>query len=106
MTELSIIIVNYNVKYFLRQCLHSVLDATKDINSEIWVVDNDSRDGSVEMCQQQFPQVKLIANKENVGFSKANNQAISQCTGEYILCLLYTSPSPRDQRGSRMPSSA
>jgi GT2 family glycosyltransferase len=85
--KLSVIIVNYNVKYFLEQCLISVLQASKDIETEIFVVDNNSVDGSVEMVKERFPQIKLIANKDNVGFSKANNQAIRESKGEYVLLL-------------------
>jgi GT2 family glycosyltransferase len=85
--KLSVIIVNYNVQYFLEQCLLSVNKATQSISSEIFVVDNNSSDGSVEMVREKFPAVKLIANKDNPGFSKANNQAILQATGEYVLIL-------------------
>lgn len=85
--QVSIIIVNYNVKYFLEQCLLSVARATQKIKTEIFVVDNASSDGSVEMVQQKFPSVKIIANETNVGFSKANNQAIVQAKGEFILLL-------------------
>ena len=85
--DLSIVIVNYNVKHFLQQCLQSVLDASKNIDAEIFVVDNKSVDGSVEMVRQNFPSVTLIANQENLGFSKANNLAIRQSTGEYVLLL-------------------
>jgi GT2 family glycosyltransferase len=85
--QLSVIIVNYNVKYFLEHCLLSVLYASKNVKAEIFVVDNLSQDGSVEMVKEKFPWVKLIANKENVGFSKANNQAIKIAKGEYILLL-------------------
>ncbi|HZH74172.1 MAG TPA: glycosyltransferase [Mariniphaga sp.] len=85
--ELSIIIVNYNVKHFLEQCLHSVLNASKGISSEIFVVDNNSVDGSVQLVKEKFPQVKIIENEINVGFSKANNQAIRIATGKYILLL-------------------
>ncbi|MDR9399441.1 MAG: glycosyltransferase [Salibacter sp.] len=85
--KLSVIIVNYNVKYFLEQCLISVLQASKDIETEIFVVDNNSVDGSVEMVKERFPEIKLIANKDNVGFSKANNQAIRESKGEYVLLL-------------------
>ena len=76
MCKLSIIIVNYNVQYFLEQCLHSVYQALENIDSEVWVVDNNSVDGSVAMVKEKFPQVKLIDNEENLGFSKANNKAI------------------------------
>lgn len=85
--KLSVIIVNYNVKYFLEQCLHSVQKAIKGISSEIFVVDNNSVDGSAQLIQEKFPGVKFIANKDNVGFSRANNQAIKQSKGEYILLL-------------------
>ncbi len=85
--ELSVIIVNYNVKHFLEQCLHSVLKASKTISSEIFVVDNNSVDGSTQVVKEKFPQVHLIENKENVGFSKANNQAVRLAKGKYILLL-------------------
>jgi GT2 family glycosyltransferase len=85
--KLSVVIVNYNVQHFLEQCLLSVDKATKGLSSEVWVVDNNSVDGSVAMVQQKFPHVKLIANKENTGFSKANNQAMRLAMGEYVLLL-------------------
>lgn len=85
--ELSVIIVNYNVKHFLEQCLHSVLKASKNIPAEIFVVDNNSVDGSTQLVKEKFPQVHLTENKENVGFSKANNQAIRLAKGNYILLL-------------------
>ncbi|MCX6268285.1 MAG: glycosyltransferase [Bacteroidetes bacterium] len=85
--KLSIVIVNYNVKYFLEQCLHSVQNAIAGIDAEIFVVDNDSVDGSVKMVKDKFPEVHLIENKENKGFSSANNQAIRKSKGEYVLLL-------------------
>ena len=85
--KLSIIIVNYNVQYFLAQCLNSVLDAIESIDAEIFVVDNNSSDDSVEMLKEKFPAIKLIENRENTGFAKANNQAIKEASGEYILLL-------------------
>lgn len=85
--QLSIIIVNYNVRYFLEQCLLSVQKATEGIDAEVFVVDNDSKDDSVEMVQKKFPEVHLIANKDNPGFSKANNQAIRISKGKYVLLL-------------------
>ncbi len=85
--KLSIVIVNYNVEHFLEQCLHSVFTALEGIDSEVWVVDNNSVDGSLAMLERKFPQVKLIINKENVGFARANNQAIRQSQGEYVLLL-------------------
>ncbi len=85
--KLSIIIVNYNVKYFLEQCLVSVQNACKNISAEIIVVDNNSVDGSVQMLLEKFPNIQLIANKDNTGFAKANNQALEVCKGEYALLL-------------------
>ena len=85
--KLSIIIVNYNVQYFLENCLNSVFNASAGIDMEVIVVDNNSVDGSLKMLAEKFPQVKLIANKDNKGFSKANNQAISVATGDLVLLL-------------------
>jgi GT2 family glycosyltransferase len=85
--QISVIIVNYNVRYFLEQALHSVVRATKNVDAEIWVVDNNSVDGSMEMVKNRFPQVKCIENKENLGFSKANNQAIRSSHSRYVLLL-------------------
>lgn len=85
--KLSIIIVNYNVRYFLELCLQSVQRAIANIPAEVFVVDNNSADDSVETIRTNYNWVKLIAKSANVGFSKANNQAIEQCTGEYILLL-------------------
>lgn len=85
--QLSVVIVNYNVRYFLEQCLNSVFRSGKDLDMEVFVVDNQSVDGSTEMVREKFPQVKLIANDKNAGFSKANNQAIRKSSGKYILLL-------------------
>ncbi len=85
--DLSIIIVNYNVKYFLEHCLSSVIKAVSTISSEIFVVDNNSTDGSKEYFENKFSKVTFIYNSENVGFAKANNQALKNCTGKYILFL-------------------
>jgi GT2 family glycosyltransferase len=85
--DISIVIVNYNVKYFLEQCLHSVRKASQNISSEIFVVDNNSVDGSCAMIREKFPEVHLIENNENLGFSIANNQAIRLSSGRYILLL-------------------
>ena len=90
---LSVIIVNYNVKYFLKQCLASVFGSQRrladgsELILDVWVVDNDSVDGSVEMVRQDFPDVHVIENHENVGFAKANNMALARCTGECLLLL-------------------
>ena len=85
--KLSIVIVNYNVKYFLEQCLYAAQKAAAKVSSEIIVVDNDSVDGSCQMVEEKFQEVQLIRNKQNLGFSKANNQAIRISKGEYILLL-------------------
>ncbi|MDA9773979.1 glycosyltransferase family 2 protein [Saprospiraceae bacterium] len=85
--DLSIIIVNYNVRHFLQQTLESVTRANKNLSTEVWVVDNNSIDDSVEMVHREFPSVKVIANKDNPGFSKANNQAIRKSDAKYILLL-------------------
>jgi len=85
--QLSIIIVNYNVRYFLEQCLLSVRKARQDLSLEIFVVDNNSSDDSLTMLREKFPKVILIENRQNVGFSAANNQAIRLATGQYILLL-------------------
>lgn len=85
--KLSIIIVNYNVKHFLKQCLQSVYVSAKHISSEVIVVDNNSVDGSVKMIKDNFPNTIVINNKKNVGFSKANNQAIKIAKGSIILML-------------------
>jgi O-antigen biosynthesis protein len=85
--KIAVIIVNYNVAFFLEQCLNSVAKAMESEPAEVWVVDNNSVDGSVEMVAQKFPWVKLIANKDNRGFSRANNQAmeLSQCSYQLLL---------------------
>ena len=85
--KLSVIIVNYNVRAYLEQCLRTVFEAMKDVDGDVFVVDNQSTDGSVEMVREKFPNVKLIANKDNVGFSRANNQAIRESIAEYVLLL-------------------
>ena len=71
--KLSVVILNYNVRYFLELCLKSVEDAIQNIDAEIIVVDNNSEDGSCEMVKSLFPKVKLIANTDNYGFSRGNN---------------------------------
>ena len=85
--KLSIVIVNYNVKHFLEQCLKSVYQAIQNIEAEVFVVDNNSIDGSQDMVRSSFTDVKLIANSKNTGFSTANNQAIKESKGEYVLLL-------------------
>lgn len=85
--ELSVIILNYKVPYLLLQCIESVERALTTLDAEIIVVDNASEDESCELVKKHFPQVKLIASKENGGFSKGNNMGIQQAQGKYI-CLL------------------
>jgi GT2 family glycosyltransferase len=85
--QLSVIILNYNVRYFLEQCVCSVQKALEQIDGEIIVVDNNSHDDSCGMMKQLFPSVKLIENKENLGFSKGNNVGVAAAQGEYI-CIL------------------
>lgn len=87
MTALSIIIVSYNVKYYLEQCLQSVERATQGMQVEVWVVDNASTDGTVPYLQARFPAVHFITNADNRGFSAANNQAIRLSQGRYVLLL-------------------
>ena len=85
--KLSVIIVNYNVRPYLTACIDSVQRALEGIESEVFVVDNHSDDDSVEVISRDYSWVHLINNRENLGFSKANNRAIRQAQGEYILLL-------------------
>lgn len=92
--KLSVIIVNYNVKYYLDQCIRSVLRAFEEMNTpaEIIVVDNHSADGSVDYLEQRYPQklfpmVRFVRSAHNLGFARANNIAIRQSRGEYVLLL-------------------
>ncbi len=85
--KLSIVIVNYNVKSSLKKCLESIFKCEKDTELEVTVVDNNSKDKSQEMLKRDFPQVKLIENKRNLGFSAGCNQGIRESRGRYILLL-------------------
>lgn len=85
--KVSVIIVNYKVKFFLAQCLHSVLKAMDGIDGEVIVVDNNSQDDSIDYVRGLYPQVTFIENKENLGFACANNIAIRQSKGEYVVLL-------------------
>ncbi len=87
MIDLSIIIVSWNVRGELEKCLQSIQDFTKYLNIEIYVVDNHSSDGTCEMVRKKFSSVYLIENKTNVGFAKANNQAMLLSKGRYVLLL-------------------
>jgi len=85
--SLSIIIVSWNTRDLLENCLSSILANPPATPFEIWVVDNASTDGSSGLVRERFPQVHLIENRENRGFSRANNQAMQQCAGKYVLLL-------------------
>lgn len=85
--DLSVIIVNWNTRDLLADCLRSVYDTVTDCTFEVFVVDNASSDGSAAMVREQFPEVRLIENAENVGFARANNQALGQASGEFLLLL-------------------
>ncbi len=85
--KLSIIIVSYNVREFLEQALRSIERAVRDIDHEIFIVDNNSADGSADMVAKKFPNIHLLCNTENLGFARANNQVLKKCSGEYI-CLI------------------
>jgi len=85
--RISIVIVNFNTSRLLRSCLESIYAGANGVPFEIWVVDNDSCDGSVAAVRSLFPSVRVIANRSNVGFSRANNLAISRSRSEYVLLL-------------------
>ena len=85
--DVSVVIVTYNVREFLEQALRSVEQASAGLTVETFVVDNDSADGSAQMVRERFPDVRLIANEENVGFATANNQAIREAAGRHVLVL-------------------
>jgi GT2 family glycosyltransferase len=85
--QLSIIIVNYNVRYFLEQCLYAVQRAMAGIAAEVTVVDNGSADGSIEYLRPLFPTVRFLENEGNLGFARANNLALADCRGEFVLFL-------------------
>jgi GT2 family glycosyltransferase len=87
MADVSIIIVSWNAKKYLLNCLNSLIQRQKEYSQELIVVDNASSDGSAELVEKDFPQVKLIRNEENLGFAKANNIGIRASTGRYI-CLI------------------
>lgn len=85
--QLSVVILNYNVRYFLEQCLHSVQKAIAPLDAEIIVVDNASSDDSCAMVRERFPEVKLVSNSVNYGFPKGNNMGVAVAKGEYV-CIL------------------
>jgi len=85
--KLSVVIVNYNVRHYLYQCLESLKRALKDIDAEVFVVDNHSRDGSIGYVRGHFPEVNYVESNHNLGFARANNIAIRQTQGSYVLLL-------------------
>lgn len=85
--DISIVIVNYRVKNILRKCLNSIARSKESLNHELIVVDNNSEDGSVELIREDFPEVTLIENRRNRGFSFACNQGIKRSSGRYVLLL-------------------
>lgn len=85
--DVSVVIVNWNTRDMLRDCLRSVYEQTRDIAFEVIVVDNASKDGSTAMVRAEYPQTVVIENRENRGFASANNQAMASCRGRYVLLL-------------------
>ena len=85
--DISIIVVSFNTKDLLLDCLASVFETVKGISFEVWVVDNNSTDGTVEATREKYPTIKIIKNTENLGFAAANNQAFRQMNGDYALLL-------------------
>lgn len=85
--DLSVVIVSWNTRELLSQCLKAIFASPLNCEFDVWVVDNASKDASAEMVRNQFPQVRLIENSENVGFARANNQAIQQSIGNYVLLV-------------------
>ena len=87
MADVSIILVNYNTKEITINCINSIYEKTKDVVFDIWVVDNNSNDGSVEMIETNFPDINIIKNSENIGFARANNLAIEKSNSKYVFFL-------------------
>ncbi|MDP8921258.1 MAG: glycosyltransferase family 2 protein [Chloroflexota bacterium] len=85
--DLSVVIVNYNVRGLLRDCLRSLEPDLHELRGEVWVVDNASQDGSAEMVAEEFPSVRLVRNEQNRGYAAANNQAIREARGRHVLVL-------------------
>src|SRR5579862_14385 len=87
MFDLSIVIVSFNTRDMLRACLASLPASVEVLRAEVWVVDNHSPDESAEMVRREFPQIRLIANQDNAGFTRANNQALKRCCGRNVVIL-------------------
>ncbi len=86
-STLAIVIISFNVEKLLKECIESIYRETRDVRFEIWVIDNHSQDTSVQMLKRDFPRIHLIENADNVGFTRANNQAVRQCRTDYVLLL-------------------
>ena len=97
--SISVVVITWNEKHLLSRCLENLCPNFDFDEDEIVVIDNGSIDGTAEMVSERFPSVRYYRLEENIGVGPARNRGI-------MVCLLYTSPSPRDQRGARMPSSA
>jgi GT2 family glycosyltransferase len=85
--DISIIVVSYNTKSLLLDCLASIFATVEGVSFEVWLVDNNSTDGTIEAVRQRYPAVNAIANRENLGFATANNQAFRSMSGRYALLL-------------------
>ncbi|HTF70464.1 MAG TPA: glycosyltransferase [Edaphobacter sp.] len=85
--SISVVIVSFNTRDLLRECLQSLKERSENISKEVFVVDNVSRDGSADMVTSEFPEIHLIRNDVNRGFAGANNQAFSRVTGRYVVLL-------------------
>ncbi len=85
--DVSVVIVNYNTKKLIIDCINSIIEKTKDIKYEIIVVDNNSTDNSVEEISKKYPNIKIVENKENIGFGLANNEGFKVAAGTYLFCL-------------------
>ncbi len=96
MTRISVIVVNWNTRKLLARCLEAVFASDQAPEFEVWVVDNGSTDGSVDEVRQRFPQARLIVNSTNIGFARANNQALAQAAGACALLLNSDAILPRN----------
>ena len=85
--DMSVVIVSFNTRELLRECLNSLNERSAGISKEVFVVDNVSRDGSADMVEKDFPEVRLIRSDVNLGFAAANNRALPLCTGKYVVLL-------------------
>ena len=94
--DLSVVIVSWNVRELLKGCLQSIYDSIQGLRFEVFVIDNASHDGSPEMVRAEFPNAHLVANSENLGFGRANNQALRLCSGHYVLLINPDTVIPQD----------